>query len=217
MDYQVLSIDELVRECGERPCPEADEEFIRRFQPIIAKVGLRVLREFSQYTPDTLEDMVQNTFAKLWAQDRAVLRRFKPQHPNAFRGLLKRITANVVYDHLRSIKVIVENTDALDEDTNPIADRRPAGSVENEILFNQVNDILLKRGNGPAQQKERAIFWLYFRYGMTAKAIASIPSMNLTEEGVESAIFRLTNYVKRFIALQKREENPGGIQAAGSF
>ena len=219
MDYQVLSIDELVRECAENPCPEVWAEFIRRFQRLIASVVIRACREWGETAADVIEDLVQETYLKLCANNYSVLKEYKPLHPNGFLGYLRAVAAHVVYDHFRARhagKRDVENTVELNEATNPVQGGL-SEVAENEVFFKEVNNLLRQRGTGPQEEKERAIFWLYYRHGMTSKAIASIPAMNLTVKGVESCIFRLTVYVKQAVIKRKREENRGGIRATGSF
>src|SRR5437667_159549 len=44
--------------------------------------------------------------------------------------------------------------------------------------------------------RSRLIFWLYYRSGLSASAIASIPNIGLTTKGVESALLRLTRLVR---------------------
>lgn len=216
MDYQSLSIDELVRECGEHPCVECWQEFIRRFNRLIASVVIRCCHEWGDARPEVIEDLIQQTYLKLCANGYSVLRRYQPRHENSFLGYLKVVTANVAYDHFRKDHPVDEKTDELKETVGPAPVNRGT-STEDEIFFNQVDKLLRLRGNGPQDEKERAIFWLYYRHGMTSKAIASIPAMNLTIKGVESCIFRLTVYVKQAVIKRKRGENPGGIQATGSF
>src|SRR5438552_11419527 len=98
MDYQSLSIDELVRECAERTCPEAWQEFICRFHRLIASVVMRACREWGVRAPDVIEDLIQETYLKLCVDNCALLRNFQSRHENAFLGFLKTVTANVVYD-----------------------------------------------------------------------------------------------------------------------
>jgi len=213
MDYQVLSDDELVRECAQYPCPEAWREFIRRFHLTIAPVVMRGCRQWNDTRLEVVEDLTQQTYLKLCANNYAVLKRYQPRHENSFRSYLRVVTINAVYDHFRKEHPIDENTVELNEATNAAK----GGHNENEIFFREIDNILRQRGNGPQEEKERAIFWLYYRHGLTSKAIASIPAMNLTVKGVESCIFRLTVYVKQAVVKRKQEEKPGGIQAAGSF
>jgi len=200
MDYQVLSDDDLVRECGENPCLEAWEEFIRRFHRTIASVALRACREWSQALPDVVEDRVQDALAKLCADNYSMLRMFHPHHPGAFRGYLRKITANVVYDHFRAehaAKRDVANTTELNDSIHQLdCELGFTSSRDFEIFLNEIDDLLLQRGNGPIEKRDRAIFWLHYRYGMTAKEIASIPSLKLGEKGVESVIHRLMREIK---------------------
>ena len=216
MDYQVLSDDELVRECAEHPCPEAWQEFIRRFQRLIAGVVIRCCHEWQDTRAEVIEDLIQQTYLKLCVNGYAALKRYQPRHENSFLGYLKVVTANVAYDHFRKEHPIDDRTEELDEGINP-SQGRGNDTGEDEILFHKVDNILRQRGNGPQEQKERAIFWLYYRHGLTSKEIASIPSMNLTIKGVESCIFRLTVYVKKELLKRRLGENPGGIRATGSF
>ena len=209
MDYQVLSIDELVRECAEHPCPEAWQEFIRRFQRPIAGIVMRGCREWNDTRAEVVEDLIQQTYLKLCANNYAALRRYQPRHENSFLGYLKVVTINLVYDHFRKDHPVDEVTVGLKEEINPAGSDSP----ENEIFFHQVDKILRLRGDGPQEQKERAIFWLYYRHGMTSKAIASIPALGLTVKGVESCIFRLIVYIKKRLGIGP----DGGIHPEGPF
>lgn len=209
MDYQVLADDDLVHECAENSCPEVWEEFIRRFQRLIACVALRACREWSETSREVVEDMVQNTLMKLCADNCALLRRFQPQHPGSFKGYLKRVTANVVYDHFRAEhagKRDVGSTTELNEAIHQFRqDVGPMNPADLEIFCNEIDDLLRQRGTGPVAERERAIFWLYYRQGLTAKEIASIPCIGLTVKGVESVIHRLTLYIKEAIVMQEKE------------
>src|SRR5258708_36355819 len=52
----------------------------------------------------------------------------------------------------------------------------------------------VRLGNG--QARNPTIFWLRRRKGLTASEIASIPSMGLTTEGVESVLMRLAAMIR---------------------
>ena len=207
MKHQALADDDLVRECAEHPCHEAWAEFIRRFHRLIAGVALRACREWSQTAPDVVEDMVQNTFLKLCADKFALLRRFQSHHTGAFLGYLKTVTANVVYDHFRAehagkrdVGSTTELNEAIHQFQKEVGSMSPA---DMELFLNEINDLLRQRGSGPVEERERAIFWLHYRHGLTAKEIASIPSMNLTVKGVESVIHRLMLHVKEALIMQR--------------
>jgi DNA-directed RNA polymerase specialized sigma24 family protein len=44
--------------------------------------------------------------------------------------------------------------------------------------------------------RDRAIFWMHFRHGMTARAISEIRALELTQKGVESALTRITRQLR---------------------
>ncbi|HEY6251023.1 MAG TPA: sigma-70 family RNA polymerase sigma factor [Candidatus Angelobacter sp.] len=214
MNYQVLADDDLVRECAEHPCPEVWEEFIRRFRKVIATVASRACREWSETAPDVVEDRIQDTFLKLCDDDCSLLRKFQSRHPGAILGFLRSVTASVVYDHFRAEharKRDVDNTTELNEGIYQLAHR--AGSMspaDLEIFLNEINDLLLQRGNGPVEERDRTIFWLHHRGGLTAKEIASIKCLNLTVKGVnlgikgvESVLHRLLLYVKEALVTEE--------------
>ena len=53
--------------------------------------------------------------------------------------------------------------------------------------------------NGPDQERDRMIFWLYFRQGMSTKEIASLPTVGLGAKGVGSVIERLKHCIRERI------------------
>ena len=67
MDCAALSTEELVLKCVESGDAAAWEEFIRRFQPPIARVVLRVARRWGAFSPQLIDDLVQETYLKLCA------------------------------------------------------------------------------------------------------------------------------------------------------
>jgi RNA polymerase sigma-70 factor, ECF subfamily len=84
MDYATLSADELVIACGQSDDPAAWQEFVQRFHRLIATVALRVARRWGEPSPQVIDDLVQETYLKLCADNFQALRAFKPHHPDAF-------------------------------------------------------------------------------------------------------------------------------------
>jgi RNA polymerase sigma-70 factor, ECF subfamily len=200
MNYQSMPDEELVQECAKNSDPAAWEEFRQRFDRLIGIVVLRACRERGEKSLDIVQDLRQEIYVKLLANNCSLLARFKPQHPTAFLGYLKVVTANVVYDYLRSQRASIRDVDStveLDE-ANQVqsSGHGHAELVENEIFFKEVDSLLRQRGTGPDEEKERTIFWLHFRHGLTCKEIASLPAMGLKMKGVESVIHRLKELLK---------------------
>ncbi len=49
------------------------------------------------------------------------------------------------------------------------------------------------------KERDRSVFWLYYRQGLTAKNIASIAAIGLGIKGVESTILRMTRAVRECV------------------
>lgn len=47
--------------------------------------------------------------------------------------------------------------------------------------------------------RDRALFWLYYRQGFTAEEISRLPAAGLTPKGVESALRRVTAWLREEI------------------
>ncbi len=210
MNYESLSIDELLRECAESSHPDAWAEFIRRFHRLIASVVIRSCREWSETSPEIIEELIQDTYLKLCTNNRSILANFKSEHPNSFLGYLKKMTANLVYDHLRAIYGPTRDKGKTVgiEDANHEAQTGfgQAEMMENQVFIKKVDLMLLARGSAPPEQKERTIFWLWYTQQFTAKEIASLPGIDLTPKGVESVIYRITKLIKK-VLVEDRGKN----------
>jgi RNA polymerase sigma-70 factor (ECF subfamily) len=226
VSYQNFSTQELVHVCTTRVGDvEAWREFTHRFHRLIAGVALRTARRHGEVTPALLEDLVQETYLKLCADRCQLLRSFNPEHPDAIFGFLKVLTANVVHDYFRAANAQKrgagqERTEILDADVAPYTGSpRDMGQVEHGILLSQIDDVLRTRIPEESSQRDRTIFWLYYRQGLSARAIALIPSIGLTPKGVESTILRLTRLVRDVIVRPAPTlgTSEKGFTAEGSF
>lgn len=167
-------------------------EFVRRFQKLIAGVVVRAAREWGNTSRQVIEDLIQDTYVKLSADNFQLLRRFDPRHENAILGFLKVVASSAVYDHFRAAGVMRRRSEESVLETLPgFADT--VAQAETEILLEEINRLLEIH----ASERDHAIFWLYYRQGETAQSIAAIPKFGLTVKGVESVIFRLTQALKR--------------------
>src|ERR1700677_3947954 len=81
MDYVALSSTELVRACAQTGRPLAWQEFIRRFNPLIAGVAIRTARRWGNFPLSLIDDLVQDTYLKLCADNYKLLRTFEPREP----------------------------------------------------------------------------------------------------------------------------------------
>jgi len=201
MPYSSLSVEELVRACSESGNVEAWEEFVRRFRVLIGSVVRRIARRYGEFSDSVVDDLIQDTYLKVCAEDCRLLRNFKPQHPNAFYGMLKKTAANTAYDYFRASHSAKRGAGIAESDLTEVdsfvPDSHATGPdhIEREILLREIDDIL--RDNTGARDRE--IFWLHSRQGLTAKDIAAIPCYKLTTKGVESTLYRLTCHVREHL------------------
>src|SRR6266704_6812674 len=138
-------------------------------------------------------------------------RRLSPRaglrHPTPRSGLgyLKKTAANVAYDYFRHVNTQSFGGDKPHDstsDVDPEAGKEVRGSQETivfEILLKEIDEHLKHCLTGPDQERDRTIFLLYFRQGMSTKEIASLPTIGLGPKGVGSVIERLKHDVREQI------------------
>src|SRR3954454_5988569 len=82
-------------------------------------------------------------------------------------------------------------------ETNSNTDR-PTGLTDPEraLLVDRVDTCLRDMAPAETRDRDRKIFWLYYREGLTAKEIAGLPQISLTLKGVESTLYRLIQLVR---------------------
>lgn len=207
MSYSSLSAEELVRACAESGNAEAWEEFVRRFRLVVGSAVRRIAYRYGKPNDAVVDELIQDTFLKVCNDRCRMLRDFKPQHPDAFYGMLKVTAANIAHDYFRRPRPPMTDVDPFIPDSHS----GPA-SIEREILLREIADTLGGISTASAA-RDREIFWLYYRQGFTAQAIAAIPCYKLTTKGVESILYRLTCYVRARMA--EKEPDAAKPQAEG--
>jgi DNA-directed RNA polymerase specialized sigma24 family protein len=63
------------------------------------------------------------------------------------------------------------------------------------VLYAQLDE-KLRSAPGVIGERDRSLFWLYYLQGLTAEEIARQPSAGLTAKGVESALRRVTTWLR---------------------
>src|SRR5437879_12715267 len=76
---------------------------------------MRTAWHWGEPSREVLDDLVQETYLQLCAENYRLLREFQPRHEDSFFGYLKVVTASVVNDHFKSLR----------------AEQRGAGQTEN--------------------------------------------------------------------------------------
>lgn len=185
-------------------------EFVRRFRPLIAGVIVKRFRRRTQKIPNLslIEDLTQETYVKLSTNNFRPLRTFDFRHENALCGFLKVIATNVVEDYVRSVNADKHGQGREEEVFDQIAYAVPAPpqSVDRKILMDQIKKCLQEEVN----ERDYTIFWLYYRQGLTAKAISELPSIQLTVKGVESTLLRLIKLVQAKLTVWPKRKGTSG-------
>jgi len=207
------STNELAQLCARSSDAAEWEELLCRCTPLVAVVAQRISRLWTHsVTPALVDDIVQEVFLKLCEQQRRILRDFRPHGEDSFLALLRIVTASVANDHFRRLfsakrggKVVTfslsgeECASASDAQQNP-------RELHLAVLLAQLDKKMHSAGE-IISARDRTIFWLYYRQGFTAAEIAQIVHSGLTAKGVESALRRVTLWVRGEIEKQKTQKS----------
>lgn len=221
MDYASLAPEELLSACLGTRDENAWCEFVRRFHPLISRVVLRTARQWGETAVEAIDDLIQETYLKLCAIGPDLSQRFVPSHPDAIYGYIKVFAANLVHDHFKaahSQKRAPGSPAVSLEEEGP--NRTPpsyisASAMDRNLLIQEVDKCLQAVSTGPDADRNRRIFWLYYRTGLTASAIATLPAIGLTTKGVESTLLRLTKQVRQRLVSAKCHRNAPEIRSEG--
>ena len=211
-------------------------EFIRRFHPLISTVALRTARQWGEPLPSLVDDLTQETYLKLCADNCRLLKNFHSQYSGAIFGFLKVVTANVVHDHFKasraakrgagSFLATLQDSEGNEVSLPNISPGSVSSTLEQTILLDEIDRCLVD-GVAPSElRRSRRIFWLYYRCGMSARAIAALPNIELSTKGVESTILRMNRLVRKAFTRPTEGNGPKskesefgrkGVHRAGSL
>ena len=203
--YSSLSLKDVVCLCA-GPCDDvAWEEFVARVGKTISLTVMRTASLWGESSRSVVEDLVQVTYVKLWEDGCRLLRNFAIQHPEAILGYLKKTAANATHDYFKHGHCQSAGGDkphVSTSDVEPQAGKEVHGSQEKidfEVFLNDIDEHLKRCLTGTDKERDRMIFWLYFRQGMSTKEIASLPAIGLGAKGVGSVIERLKQSIREQI------------------
>ncbi|HLY42336.1 MAG TPA: sigma-70 family RNA polymerase sigma factor [Terracidiphilus sp.] len=198
-----LPINELAKVCAVSGEAAEWEEFLRRCAPIASIVAVRTARMWiGSVTPSIVDDIVQEVFLKICEQERRILRNFEPRGEDSFLGLVRTVSASVANDYFRRQystkrggKVV---TIAIDENpgSEGISGSATSEEMQKTVLFSEL-DRRMRAAPQVVTERDRAVFWFYYRQGLTAEEIAALPAIGLSAKGVESALRRITTWLRK--------------------
>lgn len=217
-----MSAEELVAACANSNDDAAWNEFVSRFHRPIALSILRTAYQWGAVAQQVVDDLVQETYLKLCASKLHLLRDFASQHPDAIVPYIKTLAANLAHDHFKALhsqkRGAGESGQPLDDSASDALSVSSSGNdvIERDILLGEINEALEECTVGPDAARDRLIFRLYYQQGMSAKAIAALPSVGLGAKGVESVIYRVTRLLReRLVAMRSEPAGPAGEQEKG--
>jgi len=226
VNYADLSPPELFTLCSRGGDVASWEEFLRRFNPVIARSVIRVATRHGASDKSLMDDLVQETYLKICANECKLLRTFTPRQPDSAFGFLKVVAASVAQDYFKSRlaskrapEATAESVEGIPLFAQPECSGGRLNQTERAVLIDQI-DRKLKAVLPPEEwRRSRRVFWLYYRSGLTASAIASLPALGLTTKGVESVLFRLTRVVRESISsiVEPGPDPKKGFREAESF
>ena len=207
------SANRLARICAYSAQAPEWEQLVRLVTPGVALAARRIGSIWGDESAPTVNEIVQEVFLKLCENNRRILRNFEDRGQDSFVKLLKVVTASVATDYFRRVQadkrggrtraIHIENPRLSEE----VSDASSAEAVQRPTLIAQLDGLLLLYPE-TVSARDRNLFWLYYRQGLTADAIARIPAIGLTPKGVESALSRLTQLLRETIVYGKPNGGP---------
>jgi RNA polymerase sigma-70 factor (ECF subfamily) len=200
VNWPGLPADELIRACATAASRKAWEEFIERYHGVITSAAVRVSRRWGDGSSEEIDDVVQEIYLKLYTDRARIFAEFQASHPDAAFGFIKVVATNAARDFFRSKtagKRGAAVTDALAESSQHV--QGPAG-LERSVSVGELYRLVDKHTQYANGSRDRAIFHLYYRDGMTAQAISTLPGLDLNVKGVEAVLHRLTKVIRDAVA-----------------
>ena len=206
---------DLLRRCLEVGDEDSWTALVAYLQPKIAGVAARSALRWGPVSGEVVEDLTQEAFLKLCKDRFAILRKVQGEPEGAILAFVKVTVANLVHARFRADRSAKRypaagflSTDALDA---LLGETRTMDALERSLLISEIDHILSKKIATETLGRDRTVFWLHHRNGMTAKAISHLQPIGLSEKGVESLLFRLTTLIREEFEARK------GIAAIDTF
>ncbi len=224
-----IDVRELIRACAESNDSRAWESFVARFERPISLSVIRTAKRWGEAPDEVAADLVQETYLRLCDGRCHLLYNFALNHPEAVDGYVKTVAANVTHDYCKTKRLTKYGSGAISqihENCEPVGRSESLGgaqAMERTVLLREIEVSLESCTEGATRERDRTLFWLYYEQGLSATAIAALPTVGLTVKGVESAILRMTRQVRNRIhgarsgLMQEQAGDERGFRTAKSF
>jgi RNA polymerase sigma-70 factor (ECF subfamily) len=144
-------------------------------------------------------------------------------HADSVFGYLKVFAANLTHDHFKTVHAQKRGGALKIEscESGAVTDKFPdirSGryEVERAVLVGEIETIFSELVVGQNAARDKRIFWLYYRSGLTANSISSIPGVGLTVKGVESTLQRLTSLLRDRVCRPLTVNSNSGMSGKGN-
>ena len=224
-DLRQLDSVELISRCAEHPEDSGLwAEFLRRFAAKIKYFIRGTLRQsmgsesrsagFSMDPQTSQEaDLFQSTILKLVENRCAVLRRFSGKAEDELMAYLAVIARSVVRDHFRRLRAqkrgpwpasIVSSEESEQLGEMGSTSHAWQNSMEREILVRELERVSMEtiRIHSGDPDRDRLIFQLYFKDGLSTAQIAACEGVGLSKTGIEKTLNRLKDRVRTAIGAE---------------
>jgi RNA polymerase sigma factor (sigma-70 family) len=167
---------------------------LRFHMPLMAGIVYRVAWRWGSPRQDDIEDAIQEVCMKLSQQART--RKMPEKDDQAVEGYLKALAANTASDYFRARNAQRRDAGRTTSLEDPglrqkLKDRFGPDEMEQQVLMGEIEKLF------EDSPRELLVFRLHCQQGLTAKEIAAIPSVQLTEKGVESLIDRMKKSARK--------------------
>lgn len=206
MEHAQATDSQLISSLFQDDVP-AWREFVRRYQPLIMRTIAKTVGRWGHDSSDLVEDLVQDVFAKLCTNGFEALKTFNLQHEQALAAFLKAVATNVAQDYFRSAASAYRGGGGeheLNKDRVLAEVNTPSSDIDQGVLVNEIDRLLQV-----FSERDRTVFWLYYRSGLNAKQISQMKDIGLTVKGIESLLLHMTRRMREQLASPTSEGRKG--------
>ena len=194
-----VSAPELIEQCWTADCSASWREFFHRYGWSLAATVRRALARVGlAASHDLQDDLLQETYCRLLADDRRRLKNCRGGDDRTVAGYLCRVAENVVVDHLRRAGAVKRGRDLLvsarEEGPEPIeraAD--PTARADHRLLVAESRRLFLRRAgtalSGPNRRRDLWVTYLATFEGWSSREIAERVG-SITANNVDSVVHR---------------------------
>jgi RNA polymerase sigma factor (sigma-70 family) len=184
----------LIAGCVEDRDKSAREEFVSRFQRVIASTVIKTCSRYGIMQQAQVDDLIQDIYVRIFDDRCRTLRQLRTIDEVTIYGFVQSVAFSTVIDHVRGHFAKKRGGGSIPVDFDlaaaTAASRHPAREYEDALLLQKIDLLLEEIAAPPHAKRDRRIFQLYLD-GYTAKTIADMEGIGLSDKGVESVYQRL--------------------------